>query len=61
MAYIKCNHCHNEFANDEKSRWWVCNCCGFRVCGACILRHTGSYGDGTKCSHCVSGWMEQKE
>ena len=57
-AMIKCQACKQE--QDKTQTWWVCNCCGFRVCCGCVHSHTGPYGSGQKCSQCSTGQMELK-
>ena len=58
--WIPCQHCGKDLPRNWD--WWVCNCCGFRVCPACLGEHRGPHGQSFKCSQCMPGrWKSTGE
>ena len=55
---IPCQVCHKM--DQEKTTWFVCDKCGFRVCPGCLTAHQGPHGGGYKCSQCPFGKMQQQ-
>ncbi len=55
-CWIACQHCGKDLPRNWD--WWVCKCCGFRVCPACLGEHEGPHGQSYKCSRCMPGRME---
>lgn len=57
---VRCQSCGKELPTH--AFWYVCNCCGFRVCMNCLSKHSGPYSKGGyKCSQCRTGIMQFKE
>ena len=60
MPYVRCMCCGQQF--DLKIwTWYICDSCGYRICPACIGKHRGPYGCGTKCSQCQPGWLKKNK
>ena len=59
MAPIICPVCRQQWESSFK--WYVCDCCGNRVCPHCMQsgRQKGPYGVGFKCGQFIKGWMKE--
>ena len=57
---VPCHCCGKQYPVEWM--WYVCDSCGYRVCGACLAKHRGMYNNsgGTKCSQCISGTLRSK-
>ena len=56
-ALIPCMCCHVQYP--PKMASYVCDKCNYRVCPACLHKHTGPYAGGSKCSQCAWGYMKR--
>lgn len=53
---IPCMNCGETHLGEW--HWYICDCCGFRVCASCEGCHKGSFSDGgEKCSRCLNGHL----
>ena len=60
MSIILCPNCGRQW--DSGALWWVCECCGWKVCPFCMSegKQKGPYGVGVKCGYCPRGMMTQR-
>jgi hypothetical protein len=56
MAFIPCQCCGKEYTLSWS--WFICDKCGYRICMPCLAKHKGKYGNGYKCSQCMTGWLK---
>jgi len=56
---IPCQCCGKNYS--DTFTWYICDKCNFRVCPACLHKHTGRYAKtgGSKCSQCAFGYLHQ--
>jgi hypothetical protein len=62
MIYlISCMVCSAQLP--QNFNWYICDKCNFRVCPACLMKHSGPYSrsGGMKCSQCAWGHMQRKK
>lgn len=59
MAPMICPVCRKQI--ESSFIWFICDCCGNRVCHHCMVtgKQSGPYGSGYKCGQCMKGWMRQ--